>query len=175
MWFEFLRQIPFVNIAIVRYQWYLYWASEFRIGRKIPQPPVAPLWPLGIACRTNVIITFWSSLLHLENHISSSSFVISFFAQADRRPDPFEDTANTSKGAEASYSYLRFLINDLVPVFNGVHDVHGDRVDHEADVDHGDDVFEDVAHSCTRFPCYLGMEINAETQWTTTKIVKLGN
>ena len=32
-----------------------------------------------------------------------------------------------------------------------------------------------VAHSCTRFPCYLGMEIYAETQWTTTKIVELGN
>ena len=60
-----------------------------------------------------------------------------FKPQANRRPDPFEDTANTSKGAEASYSYLRFLINDLV------HDVHGDRVDHEADVDHGDDVFDD--------------------------------
>ena len=33
----------------------------------------------------------------------------------------------------------------------------------------------EVAHSCTRFPCYLGMEINAKTQWTTTKIVELGN
>ena len=35
-----------------------------------------------------------------------------------------------------------------------------------------------LAHSCTRFPCYLGMEIqtiNAKTQWTTTKIVELGN
>ena len=74
---------------------------------------------------------------------SSSSFVISYFAQANRRPDPFEDTANTSKGAEASYSYLRFLINDLVPVFNGDHDVHGDRVDHGADVDHGDDASDD--------------------------------
>ena len=31
----------------------------------------------------------------------------------------------------------------------------------------------DVTHSCTIFPCYLG--INAETQWTTRKIVKLGN
>ena len=67
------------------------------------------------------------------------------FAQANRRPDPFEDTANTSKGAEASYSYLRFLINDLVHVFNGGHDVHDDRVDQETDVDHDhdDDVFDD--------------------------------
>ena len=32
-----------------------------------------------------------------------------------------------------------------------------------------------VAHSCTIFPCYLGMEIYAETPWTTTKIVELGN
>ena len=32
-----------------------------------------------------------------------------------------------------------------------------------------------LAHSCTRFPCYLGMEINVKTQWTTTKIVELGN
>ena len=32
----------------------------------------------------------------------------------------------------------------------------------------------EVTHSCTIFPCYLG--INAEeTQWTTTKIVKSGN
>ena len=36
-------------------------------------------------------------------------------------------------------------------------------------------VWVGVAHSCTRFPCYLGMEINAKTQWTTTKIVELGN
>ena len=32
-----------------------------------------------------------------------------------------------------------------------------------------------LAHSCTRFPCYLGMEIYAKTQWTITKIVELGN
>ena len=32
-----------------------------------------------------------------------------------------------------------------------------------------------LAHSCTRFPCYLGMEINAKTQWTTTKNVELDN
>ena len=32
-----------------------------------------------------------------------------------------------------------------------------------------------VAHSCTRFPCYLGMEIYAKTPWTTTKIVEFGN
>ena len=31
----------------------------------------------------------------------------------------------------------------------------------------------EVAHSCTRFPCFLGMEINAKTQWTTTKIVQV--
>ena len=38
--------------------------------------------------------------------------------------------------------------------------------------------YHDLAHSCTRFPCYLGMEIqtiNAKTQWITTKIVELGN
>ena len=42
----------------------------------------------------------------------------------------------------------------------------------------GSDVCAQLAHSCTRFPCYLGMEIktiNAKTQWTTTKIVELGN
>ena len=33
----------------------------------------------------------------------------------------------------------------------------------------------DLVRSCTIFPCYLGMEINAKTQWTTTKIVELGN
>ena len=36
-------------------------------------------------------------------------------------------------------------------------------------------VANSLAHSCTRFPCYLGMKINAKTQWTTTKIVELGN
>ena len=30
--------------------------------------------------------------------------------------------------------------------------------------DDDDDGDDDVAHSCTRFPCYLGMEINAKTQ-----------
>ena len=32
-----------------------------------------------------------------------------------------------------------------------------------------------LAHSCTMFPCYLGMEIYAEIQWTITKIVELGH
>ena len=40
---------------------------------------------------------------------------------------------------------------------------------------YGYGVCEALAHNCTRFPCYLGMEINAKTQWTTTKIVELGN
>ena len=31
------------------------------------------------------------------------------------------------------------------------------------------------AHSCTIFPCYLSMKINAETPWTITKIVELSN
>ena len=85
-----------------------------------------------------MIIT--SSLLLNDHHIFIIKLRFLLFLlkpQANRRPDPFEDTANTSKGAEASHSYLRFLINDLVPVFNGVHDVHGDQVDHE------DDVFDD--------------------------------
>ena len=32
-----------------------------------------------------------------------------------------------------------------------------------------------IAHSCTILPCYQGMEINAKTQSTITKIVELGN
>ena len=39
----------------------------------------------------------------------------------------------------------------------------------------GDQGCPGLAHSCTRFTCYLGMEIYAKTQWTTTKIVELGN
>ena len=38
--------------------------------------------------------------------------------------------------------------------------------DDDLDDDQNDDpdANDDVAHSCTRFPCYLGMEINAKTQ-----------
>ena len=69
---------------------------------------------------------------------------------------------NSSATFEDNFRNIGFLFQN-----------YSDIKEEEAENGGGDD--DDLAHSCTRFPCYLGMEINAETQWTTTKIVELGN